>query len=101
MCVTFWTRWSESPSTRVSLIETVPSPGPPAAASQSQRQQRQRRQPDGSGVLLDRGEPVRLHIQVPRLEGVFFDELAAGFHFVAHEDSEHVVGGAGVVHGDL
>jgi len=42
-----------------------------------------------------------LDVQVAHFQGVLFDELAPGFDFVTHEDSEHVVGGAGVVHGDL
>ena len=32
---------------------------------------------------------------------MFFDELATGLNFVAHEDAEEVVGGAGVFHTDL
>ena len=32
---------------------------------------------------------------------MLLDELAAGLDLVAHEDAEEVVGGAGVVHGDL
>ena len=44
--------------------------------------------------------PYVLHIEVTDLQRVLFDEVAAGFDFVAHEDAEHVVGGAGVLHGD-
>src|SRR5437762_13043743 len=47
------------------------------------------------------GVPYRLYIQVPHLQRVLFDEVAAGFDFVAHEDAEHVVGGAGVLHLNL
>ena len=36
--------------------------------------------------------PSTLHIQIPRLQGVFFHELAAKFAFVAHEDSKEPVG---------
>lgn len=42
-----------------------------------------------------------LHIQIPHFQCVLLDELAAGFDFFAHQDPEHVVGGAGVVHADL
>ncbi len=42
-----------------------------------------------------------LHIQILDFEGVFFDELAAGFDLVAHEDAEELVGGGDVVHRDL
>jgi hypothetical protein len=42
-----------------------------------------------------------LHIQIPRFHRVFFDKLATLLDFVAHEDAEDVVGGAGVFHGDL
>ncbi len=41
------------------------------------------------------------YVQIADFEGVFFDELAAGFDFVAHENAEEVVGGAGVFHADL
>jgi hypothetical protein len=42
-----------------------------------------------------------LHIQIAHIEGVLLDEFAAGFYLVAHEDSEQVVGAAGVLHADL
>ena len=45
--------------------------------------------------------PNGLHVQVADFQGVLFDELAARFDFVAHQDAEHVVGGAGVAHADL
>ena len=32
--------------------------------------------------------PRRSHIQIFHVQGVFFDEFAAGFDFVAHEDAE-------------
>ena len=41
------------------------------------------------------------HIQIPYFQRVLLDELAAGFDFVAHEDPEEIVGGAGVFHGHL
>ena len=41
------------------------------------------------------------HIQIPNIQRVLLNELAAGFDLVAHEDAEEVVGGAGVVHADL
>ena len=34
-------------------------------------------------------------------QGVLFDEIVAGFCFVAHEDAEEVVGCGGVGHGHL
>jgi len=37
-----------------------------------------------------------LHIQVPHAQGVGFDEVAAGFHFFAHQGGEDAVGGDGV-----
>ena len=42
-----------------------------------------------------------LDIEVFDVEGVFFDELAAGFDVVAHEDSENLIRAGGVIHGDL
>ena len=42
-----------------------------------------------------------LHVQVFDVERVFLDEFAAGFDGVAHEDTEHFIGGSGVVHCDF
>jgi len=39
---------------------------------------------------------LRLHVQVADVQRVFFDELAAGFDVVAHEDSEDFIGACGV-----
>jgi hypothetical protein len=47
---------------------------------------------------LPEGEGRELHIQIPRLQRVFLDELAAGFDLVAHEDAEEVVGRTDVLH---
>ena len=38
-----------------------------------------------------------LHIQIPDVEGVVFDEAFAGFDDVAHQDVEHFVRFYGVV----
>ncbi len=43
----------------------------------------------------------RLNVQVPRFQRVLLNKLPPGFDFVAHEDSEEVVGGGRVFHGDL
>ncbi len=37
------------------------------------------------------------HIQILRVQRVFFDECAAGFYVVAHQCGEDFVGGDGVV----
>ena len=42
-----------------------------------------------------------LHIEVADVEGVVFDEAAAGFDVVAHEDGEDLVGADGVVEDDF
>ena len=41
-----------------------------------------------------------LYVQIPHFQRVFFDEFAAGFDFVPHQDAEEVVGGGGFVHFD-
>ncbi len=47
----------------------------------------------GARGLLWGAKRPRLHIQVFDFQGVLFDELAAGFDLVAHEDAEELVGG--------
>src|SRR5690554_4643826 len=41
------------------------------------------------------------NIEIGYCQGVLLDELAAGFHVVAHQGVEDLVGGDGVVDGDL
>src|SRR5690554_7342116 len=41
------------------------------------------------------------NIEIGYCQGVLLDELAAGFHVVAHQGVEDLVGGGGVVDGDL
>ncbi len=43
----------------------------------------------------------RSDIQIADFQGMFFNEFAARFHFVAHQHAKHLVGGAGILHGDL
>jgi hypothetical protein len=38
------------------------------------------------------------HIQIPYIQRVLLDELAAGLDLVAHQDPEEIVRGAGVFH---
>ena len=50
----------------------------------------------GINRLIFMGD-ISLHIEIPYVEGIVFDETATGLYFVAHEDGEDLVGADGVV----
>lgn len=42
--------------------------------------------------------PIHLHVEVPHVEGVLLDEVAAGFYLIPHQHPEQFVGCASVFH---
>ena len=80
----------------VQTLRVVPNRASPEAAERKQLLPHFRRQVDSRQRVIFHD----LHIQ-PRIERIVFDESAAGFDDVAHEDAEQLVRGAEVFHFDL